>query len=342
MAGTRWLLIETFGGGEPTVIGLGSAPRKFVPLTQMFRHRETLATIRGALAETAGALAPSEFVSEDGRRRTVTVPRLITPDRMHAVLVWSGPVDEEIPPRDPVGAWYFNLATSKSTRSDELLDLYGVAPEQRAREHAIAGVFTRVITNSDESDALAKVVRSAPGTEHQAVWTVRRDDGALRAAHFSCRMLEERNAAGESEVLLRGVTHDIGDATDISAAPPPVILEHRVLDAAAADGEYRAIVDLRTLRLLRWMGPAMPEIAWQSLRGEPEPEIHPDDLARAKTMSRNLAHTRTAGLLRLRTLAGDWKLVHARTALMALDQYTTAALVTIREPEPGQQTDHSQ
>ncbi|MFC9996917.1 GAF domain-containing protein [Nocardia sp. NPDC127526] len=331
MAGTRWLLIETFGGGEPTVIGLGSAPRKFISLAQLFRHRETLATIRGAIAATAGTLAPVEMISDDGRRRTVTVPRLITPERMHAVLVWSGPVEEQVPPRDPVGAWYFNLSTSKSTRSDELLDLYGVPPEQRAREHAIAGVFTRVITNSDESDALAKVVRSAPGTEHQAVWTVRRDDGALRAAHFSCRMLEERSATGESEVLLRGVTHDIGDATDISAAPPPVILEHRVLDAAAADGEFRAIVDLRTLRLLRWMGPAMPEIAWQALAGEPEPAIHPDDITAAKTMSRDLAHTRTAGRLRLRTLDGGWKPVHARAVLMALDQYTTAALVTVRE-----------
>ncbi|MFJ9365463.1 GAF domain-containing protein [Nocardia sp. NPDC101769] len=333
MSGTRWLLIETFGGGEPTVIGLGSAPRKFVPLTQIFRQRETLATIRGAVAATAEALAPVEVVSDGGRRRTVTAPLLITPERMHAVLVWSGPAQETVPPRDPVGAWYFNLSTSKSTRSDDLLDLYGVAPENRAREHAIAGVFARVITNSDESDALAKVVRSAPGTEHQAVWTVRRDDGALRAAHFSCRIIEETDAAGNSEVFMRGVTHDIGDATDVSAAPPPVILEHRVLDAAAAEGDFRAIVDLRTLRLLRWMGPAMPGIAWQSLAGEPEPAIHPDDIETAKTMSRNLAHSRTSGRLRLRTLDGAWKSVRARAVLMALDQHTTAALVTVRDPD---------
>ncbi|MEC3916070.1 GAF domain-containing protein [Nocardia sp. CDC160] len=333
MAGTRWLLIETFGGGEPSVIGLGSAPRKFVPLGQMFRQRETLATLKSAIAATQAALAPVEMMSEDGRRRTLTHPLLITPERMHAVLVWSGSPEETVPPRDPVGAWYFNLSTSKSTRSDDLLDLYGVAPENRAREHAIAGVFTRVITNSDESDALAKIVRSAPGTEHQAVWTVRRDDGALRAAHFSCRLLEEPSPTGGSETFFRGVTHDIGDATNVSAAPPPVILEHRVLDAAAEEGEFRAIMDLRTLRLLRWMGPPMPQIAWQSLAGEPEPEIHPEDLDTAKAMSRNLAHQRTSGTLRLRTLDGGWKPVHARAVLMALDQHTTAALVTIREPD---------
>ncbi|GAB2510494.1 GAF domain-containing protein [Nocardia heshunensis] len=332
MPGTRWLLIETFGGGEPTVIGLGSAPRKFVPLTQIFRQRETLAAIRGAVAATAETLAPVEITSAG--RRTLTVPQLITPERMHSVLVWSGPDDEEVPPRDPVGAWYFNLSASKSTRSDDLLDLYGVAPEHREREHAIAGVFARVITNSDESDALAKVVRSAPGTEHQAVWTVRRDDGALRAAHFSCRILEQQSAAGQAEVFMRGVTHDIGDATDVSAAPPPVILEHRVLDAAAAAGDFRAIVDLRTLRLLRWMGPPMPGVAWQSLTGEPEPAIHPDDLATAKTMSRNLAHSHTAGRLRLRALDGGWKTVQANAVLMALDQYTTAALVTVRDALP--------
>ncbi|MFE3195173.1 GAF domain-containing protein [Nocardia sp. NPDC059240] len=332
MPGTRWLLIETFGGGEPTVIGLGSAPRKFVPLTQIFRQRETLASIRGAVAQTAETLAPVEITGAG--RRTLTVPQLITADRMHSVLVWSGPDHEEVPPRDPVGAWYFNLSISKSTRSDDLLDLYGVAPEHREREHAIAGVFTRVITNSDESDALAKVVRSAPGTEHQAVWTVRRDDGALRAAHFSCRMLEERTAAGRSEVYLRGVTHDIGDATDVRAAPPPVILEHRVLDAAAAAGDFRAIVDLRTLRLLRWMGPAMPGVAWQSLSGEPEPQIHPDDMGTAKAMSRDLAHSHTSGQLRVRALDGGWRTVQARAVLMALDQHTTAALVTVRDTLP--------
>ncbi|MGW4533894.1 GAF domain-containing protein [Nocardia sp. NPDC004340] len=333
MSGTRWLLIETFGGGEPTVVGLGSAPRKFVPLTQMFRQRETLSAIRGAVAATLARLGSVDLVSEDGRRRTVTVPLHITPERVHAVLLWSGPVEEELPPRDRVGAWYFNLSTSKSTRSDDLLELYGVAPENRAREHAIAGVFARVITNSDESDALAKIVRSAPGTEHQAVWTVRRDDGALRAAHFSCRILEERTSAEGPEIFMRGVTHDIGDATEVSSAPPPVILEHRVLDAAAAEGDYRAIVDLRNLRLLRWMGPAMPGIAWQSLAGEPEPGIHPEDLGIAKAMSRDLAQSRTSGVLRLRTLDGGWKVVRARAVLMALDQYTTAALVTVRDPD---------
>lgn len=330
MTGTRWLLIEVFGGGEPTVIGVGSSPKRFVPLPQLFRNPATLATIRSAVEATVGTRAAVDITSDDGRRRTVTVPLLAGAEHIHALFVWSGPAGEEVPAHDPAGAWYFNLATSKSTRSDDLLDLYGVAPEDRAHDHAIAGVFTRVITNSDESDALAKVVRSAPGTEHQAVWTVRRDDEALRAAHFSCRMLEERNADGVTEVILRGVTHDLGDATDTRAAPPPVILEHRVLDAAAAAGEFRAIVNLRTLALMRWMGPAMPGIAWQSLDGEPDPAIHPDDLATAKTMSHDLAHGRTAGRIRLRDLDGGWAHVQAHAVLMALDQHTTAALVTLR------------
>jgi hypothetical protein len=50
-------------------------------------------------------------------------------------------------------------------------------------------------------------------------------------------------------------------------------------------------------------------------------------------MSAQLAtSTRVDGVLRLRTTAGGWRAVHVTASLMLLDQYTTAALVTLSAP----------
>ncbi|MFI9403766.1 GAF domain-containing protein [Nocardia sp. NPDC052316] len=325
----KWILVECFSGVPGKVIAFGVTPKSFVPLRNIVRNPLSLADAEAALVRACRIREPVAHVSDDGRRTVRAEPLLITPERAHAVRLWVGPVREPLPPREPVGAWYFNLTTNRSVRSVDLLDLYGVAPEDRAAEVAIAGAFTRLVTNRDESEALAKIVNSAPGTEHQAVWTVRRDDGALRAGHFACRIIIEPDADGHEEVLFRGVTQDIGAATAVPAAPPPMILEYQLLEASTAPGEYRAIMNLRSLQLIRWIGPPMPEIAWADLPGQPAPQIHPDDLAAAQAMSRELARHRTEGTLRLRRVDGGWQSVRVRAALMVLDQHTTAGLATV-------------
>ncbi|MGW4327341.1 GAF domain-containing protein [Nocardia sp. NPDC004573] len=326
---TKWILLECFSGAPGLVIAVGSAPKSFVPLTNIVRNPASLADAETAMRQACATGMPVAWASGDGRRTVRAEPLLIAPRKTHAVRLWVGPRQEVVAAADPMGAWHFDLTTNRSVRSIDLLDLYGVAPQDRAAELAIAGAFTRLVTNRDESEALAKIVNSAPGTEHQAVWTIRRDDGALRAGHFACRIVTELDDAGERHVLLRGVTQDIGAATAVSAAPPPTILEYAVLEAATEPGEYRAIVNLRSLRLIRWIGPPMPEIAWEDLPGQPRPQIHPDDLATAKTMSRELARHRTEGAVRLRRLDGGWQPVRIRAALMALDQHTTAGLATV-------------
>ena len=111
---------------------------------------------------------------------------------MRGVYVWAGPV-RHTTTHDPAGAWHFNLTTDVIGGSDDLLDLYGVAPELRRHQRHTAEAFTRLIPNTDVAAALAKIVRSEPGEQHQAIWTVLRDDGQRRAAHFSARAIAEKN-----------------------------------------------------------------------------------------------------------------------------------------------------
>lgn len=335
----EWLLIDTFGGAEPALIGLGSTPKPFVALDRHFKTRRgqrnrSLDDIRSTVLEVMADPhdRPIDRTTDDGDHRIVAVPLLNSEGRLHGIHLWRGGVSDELPRRDPVGAWHFNLTAGTASGSEDLFDLYGVAPEDRRSEAALSGAFNRLVTNHDEGQALAKIVQSEPGTEHQAVWKVRRDDGVERAAHFSCRMLDERPEPDAPRVvILRGVTHDIGPAEHVSSAPPPVILEHRVLDAVLAPGHYHAYVDLKRLTLIKWRNQPMPGIAWGNAVGEPKPAIHPDDLPLARAMAKDLAHRKVEGVIRCRGLDGAWKPLHLSVALMAFDESTHGGLVTVTE-----------
>ena len=234
------------------------------------------------------------------------------------------------------GAWHFNLTTDTIGGSNDLLDLYGVLPEHRQTERATAEAFERLIPNADASAALAMLVRSQPGDEHQAVWAIRRDDGAVRAGHLSCRAVEEVHG-GQRQVVLRGITHDIGAADDTPAAPPPPVLEQRVLESMAEPGTYRALVNLRTMRILRWIDDPIPGLAWRHDPHETRaPDwIHPADRAAAMQLSADLASGHASTTLRLAGTDGHWLSVEVAANIVLLDQHTTAALFTMRPKLAG-------
>jgi len=214
-------------------------------------------------------------------------------------------------------------ATTCSTSTESRRNFAGTS------ERHTAEAFTRLIPNTDVAAALAKIVRSQPGEEHQAVWTVLRDDGDRRAAHFSARAIAEKNDQGETEVVLRGITHDIGPTEDIPAATPPMVLEQRLLESMAEPGQYRAIVNLKTFRIIRWLDDPMPGLGWEMNEQNPLPWIHDDDLPTAQALAAGLATVpKTTGTLRFR---GDahWQPISVTANLVLLDQHTTAALLTM-------------
>jgi hypothetical protein len=327
----RWLLIETFGGDgrfEPTVIGIGSTPKRMVALSTVLGRGRYLDDLRALIARVASTGQPVRSTSSDGARQLIGDPLVAFSGNVHGVYAWIGRPEEEPPPRDPAGAWYFNLTTGKIGGSDGLLDLYGVAPDDRRSERVTAEAFSRLIANADESAALSVIVNARPGAEHQATWSVRRDDGQIRAANFAARAVTETTPDGEKHVVVRGITHDIGPAETTPSAPPRMVLAQQVIAAQQEPGRHRAIVNLRTLTLLRWIDDPMPGVAWENDAEHP-PAIHPDDLPIAKQMSAQLATAgRVSRPLRLRGTSGEWVTVQVEASLMLLDQHTTAALVT--------------
>lgn len=328
----RWLLIETFGGEgheEPTVIGIGRTPKRMVPIASVLGRGRYLDDVRALVARVADSGRPVRAKSLDGRRQLIGDPLICFSGQVHGVYAWTGDPGEQPPPRDLAGAWYFNLTTDKIGGSDDLLDLYGVAPEDRRQERLTAEAFGRLLPNADEASALALLVKAQPGTEHQATWTVRRDDGELRAVNLACRVVAETYMDGSREVVLRGITHDLGPADSTPSAPRSMVLAQQVIAAERAKGKHRAIMNLRTLTLVRWIDDPMPGIAWEN-DAPFRPAIHPEDLALARRMSDQLKTAeQSEGRLRVRSVSGGWIPVAVTARLMLLDRQTTAALVTV-------------
>ena len=330
----RWLLIEAFGGDQPpSVIGVGATPKRMVPLRTILGRGRSLQAVEAAVAKVIAKGSPEVFLARDEQRRVVADPLISYRGDVHGVWAWVGRVDEEPPPRDLAGAWHFNLTTDTIGGSDDLLDLYGVVPENRQTERATAEAFTRLVPNTDDAAALALLIRSRPGDEHQAVWAIRRDDGQMRAGHLSCRAVAESHE-GRTEVVLRGITHDIGPAEKTPAAPPPVVLEHRLLESIAQPGEHRALFNLKTLRILRWLDDPLPDLHWTLDPAHPDSRwIHPEDQQAAQMLSDSLRTGRTTGHLRLAAEGGGWITVGIVANIVLLDQHTTAGLFTLRRAE---------
>ncbi len=330
----RWLLVETFGGGEgrePTVIALGQTPKRMVPLKSVLGRGGYIRPVREMIDQVAARAEAFRGVTPDGRRQLIAVPLISFAGHVNGVYAWAGLAGEQPPRRAVAGAWYFNRTTGLIGGSDGLLDLYGVAPKDRERERLTAEAFTRLLPGNDQSAAMALLARAEPGMEYQATWTVRRDDGELRAVMLACRVVEENADGGRTEIVVRGVTQDIGPAETTPAAPTVtrVVLAQRVLIAERERGKYRAIVDLRRLEVLEWVDEPPPGVAWEK-NGAYRPGIHPDDIPVARRLSGRLAtEDRVEGNLRVRAVSGDWIPVAVTASLMLLDQHTTAALVTV-------------
>ncbi len=334
MSHPSWMLIETFGDHPPTVIGLGSTPRSLVPLRAVLGRGRYLADVESAITQVLRDRAPLQLPSGDGRRELRADPLTSYRGHVHGLYLWLGRPGEQPPARDPAGAWHFNLTTDTIGGSDDLLDLYGEPAGERRTERFTAEAFGRLIANNDEASALAKIVQAKPGFTHQAIWTVRRNDGALRAAHFSCRAVAEHGTGTPTDpshqVVLRGITHDLGPAETTPSAPPPVVLAQQVLAGLSEPGEHRVIVNMRNLRPLRWVDDPLPGIAWEYETAAGAHWIHHEDLPEAERMAECLAHGSQTTQLRFRTTDRDWRPVAVTAHLVILDQHTTAALLTLK------------
>ncbi|KZM71617.1 hypothetical protein AWN90_02515 [Nocardia terpenica] len=321
----QWLLIETFDDeldGNYTIVDWGGHPKEFLPLDKAVKGAAP--KIRQAVNLVARSHEP---LSATGAGRRVEVYPHFVGDRLHAVQVWSGTEDQIPPDRPLAGSWDINLTTLTALGSPEWAELADIPVDERGQERSLANMFAQVQTDERELRAMKRIIEAVPGSTHQGIWTVYRPDGRTFRSHFSCRIYEQP-ADGQLHRVARGVSQTVATGGD-GRPEPLVLLEHRLLEADVPTGEYRALINLSNLRLIRWVhGSPIPDrISWRHVDGEPAPEIHPDDRRTMIEMAKGLAKSSTTGRLRVRGVDGSWIPIIARASLVAIDQETTAGLV---------------
>jgi len=109
----RWLLVETFGGRPgPSLIAVGSTPKKMVPLASVLGRGHNLELVTAAVAQVHRSEAPTEIESDDHHHRVIAHPLMAFTGHVHGAFVWVGGLDTEPPSRDLAGA-----STSRPTPS---------------------------------------------------------------------------------------------------------------------------------------------------------------------------------------------------------------------------------
>lgn len=332
-----WLLIETLGP-EPTVVAVGRQAKKMVPLPAILGRNRHFPLINEAIQGSISAKTAADFPVPGSDRIIHTHPLVMTTGHVHGTHLWLGNQDATPPERPIAGAWSWNLGADTVNLNAGALIVNGITDREPGEAGNIAESFRYIEPNPDEADALAKVVNAHIGATHCATWVGKGEDQQLRRVHFSARIFEE---PGTHHRLVRGLNINTGPDTPLTPEQQPRILAQQLLDAIAEPGTYRAIVNLRTLNLLKWAGEPMPDIDWE-YDPENKPKLHPDDIPIAKEMARGLREApklggilKTEGTLRVRGRSGQWIRLHTTANLTLLDENTTAALVTIRRaPAP--------
>lgn len=324
----EWLLIETLAN-EPTVVAVGSQPKKMVPLPVMLHRNRHLSTIADVISESAQQHQTIRHAIAGTDRVIIAEPLILPTGDVHGAHLWMGTATEAPPSRPIVGVWAWNATTGATILDEGCLQVNGITKGQAGQHQNMAESFQFISANPDEADALAKIVTAQIGESHCATWTGKGDDGVLRRVHFAARILAHTNSEGRTEKLIRGLNINTAPTRTLSPEQQPIILAQQLLAAVAEPGTYRALVNLRTLTLLKWVDDPMPELHWEYDPAN-HPKLHPDDLPIAQEMSRGLKHGKTQAVLRLRGRDGNWIPVHATAHLALLNQHTTAALVTLR------------
>jgi hypothetical protein len=325
-----WLLIETFGypHEQPSIVNWSGRARAFLPLDKPLKN--VAPRIRRAIAEVARTKAPVSINAAGVRLEAVGHwAAHHSGNLLHAVQFWSGREGDEVPPRPAAGAWWIDCTDMTAFAGPEYAEMTQMPPELIGKPRSVAAMFTMVDTDAMEAQSIRSMIQGVPGSQGQSTWTVHLPDGGTFESAFSTRRYQQNGWSGEpNHIVSRGVSL-IVDSPRRDGPEPIVLLQHQLLESSTRPGEYRALIALETLRLIRWVhGSAVPEvIAWQGRAGEPQPEVHPDDRRVMIDMAKGLDRSSTSGRLRLRGVDGGWITIDATANLVALGRDTTAALV---------------
>lgn len=323
-----WLLLETLGD-DPLVVAQGRALKNLVPLRAFLRRSPFLDVVVNAVAQAVRTGEGASEVLTAQHRVICTEPVKMSDGRVHGVQLWSGPSGIEVPERPLVGALVWDFSTGLATDTRESLICSGIDPDaepMRPRAFAEAMMTCRDF-NASETEALSLTISAEPGQRICTSWDIVDSDGKPINVPFV--------ACANPEVMPDGTTHMISRAMNwrgerLNSAGSPDDLAHRILAGLAAPGVHRALVDINTWTLLKWVDDPCPYYDW------PRSIVHPDDQVLVDELTAELAVGPSSRILRLKTYEDTWVHIHVTVNRVQLDERATAGLASLRLPLPAE------
>jgi hypothetical protein len=322
-----WLLVETLGE-EPVVVAQGDQLKNLVPITVFLRRNPYLATFAKAVVDTAASAQSLRRHTPEDHRVVRTEPVVMSDGRVHGVHIWLGPPDAVPPPRSVPGPLVWNLTTGVATDTAQSLANSGMNPDdERTHGRTFAEDLPTRDLNASETEVLSLAVRNQPGRTYCNTWDVTDRGGRLITVAFVARSVLEPAADGTAHLLARAMNWRSHRATPLVQQDN---LAQRILDGLARPGSYRALVDINTWTLLKWLDEPCPLYDWRG--GSGAPWVHPEDTPLIEIMTAELDAGLTERVLRLPGHDGGWVHIHVTVHRVELEAGTFAGMITLREP----------
>jgi len=327
-----WLLVETLGD-EPAVVAQGRQLKSLVPITTFLRRSPYLAAVRTAIAESLRTGQSLASITPKRDRVIRTEPVVMSDGRVHGVHVWTGPADMEPPERPIVGPLKWDLTRGVATDTQESLANSGKNPAiEVTYGRAFAEDLPSRELNPNETKVLAMAVKALPGLTLCSTWDLTDWEGNAIRIGFVARTAIEPTSDGRDHLVARAMNWRAELKGPTVSADD---LAQRILNGLAQSGVHRALFDLKTWNLLKWLDEPCPFYDWRGAHTD-SPRAHPDDEPAMKAMTEEFTDAATSRVLRMRGFDNDWVPVHVTVNRVELEPDTFAGLVSLRLPTDGE------
>ncbi|MBV9319641.1 MAG: hypothetical protein JO106_06970, partial [Mycobacterium sp.] len=186
----------------------------------------------------------------------------------------------------------------------------------------------------NESKILARAINAEPGQTLCTAWDGSDWQGNPITVGFVARHLMEPGDDGRDHLVGRGMNWRVERE---SAPNSGDRLAEQILSGLAQPGVHRALADLKSWTLLKWLDEPCPFYDWHSKADSPR--VHPDDEPVMRSMTTEFANGATAGVLRLPGHGGTWVPVHVTVSRVELEAETYAGLISLRLPTEAELAD---
>jgi hypothetical protein len=181
---------------------------------------------------------------------------------------------------------------------------------------------------SNETKVLAMAVRAEPDRTLCSTWDLTDWQGNPIRIGFVARTALEPGPDGSDHLVARAMNwHSELKGPVVSADD----LAQRILNGLAQAGVHRALVDLESWTLLKWLDDPCTFYDWRGSKAD-RPKVHPDDEHLKSSMTKEFADGPTSRVLRMRGHDDDWVPVHVTVSKVELEPDTFAGLVSLRLP----------